>query len=417
EASGWMMTLSERGAIPVVGWREHAVPDIGAPGKLTERRAAVALVLGAEIGHGAERVAVERARVRQAFGSHVWFNDAMARGEQERERECFFAGNGPPGPASGAVGQSAASDTVLAFPRSAPLTATALGRWANCAFQGFVAHALGVRAESPTDDAPDPRARGILLHRLLELLFRELMKDGTWPPGFEPARVDALIEHALEGALGQLAKTQSLGHPALVGLLKQEARRAARRVLALALEATGTVGGPPSKVGGTPSEVELHFGDERAAPALREVALVQGDEGDVVFVAGAIDRVDEGPEGLFVIDYKTTAPKRARAREALLTTEFQLPLYLYALQQSGRRIHDAAWLSLRDGQLLRLSQLEGVDIHTLVTQELPSTVLSLRRRLREGVWEPASHDCGRCDFSTVCRISADAKKARKESTV
>ncbi len=107
----------------------------------------------------------------------------------------------------------------------------------------------------------------------------------------------------------------------------------------------------------------------------------------------------------------------------MLTTEFQLPLYLYAARASGNsKALRAAWLSLSDGESVELAEV--LEQGQVTLDELLATSTEDRRRLknedrknlanavhglvsglREGKFPVRPEDCRFCSYRAVCRIS------------
>jgi hypothetical protein len=122
-----------------------------------------------------------------------------------------------------------------------------------------------------------------------------------------------------------------------------------------------------------------------------------------------------------VIDYKSGRINERGLREKLLSSDFQLPLYLYAARASGHpEAKHAAWFSLRTGETIELSallspaELEDLlatdpEVRARLAQEgrlnLANAVESLVRTLREGLFPVRPKDCGSCGYRAVCRIT------------
>ena len=147
--------------------------------------------------------------------------------------------------------------------------------------------------------------------------------------------------------------------------------------------------------------------------------------GPDVFVSGKIDRLDSGLGEVGVIDYKSgLIPTGKQLIETLLETEFQLPLYLYAVRSVAHPMGmNAALLSLKTGKLtnlgdalgqygdIRLDELVSADPQARAQLEesgrknLPNAVHALLGRLRAGEFPIRPKDCDFCSFRPVCRIT------------
>jgi RecB family exonuclease len=168
--------------------------------------------------------------------------------------------------------------------------------------------------------------------------------------------------------------------------------------------------------------VEVNFGRDVKDPRFGEVKIPAAREGEHdIFVNGKIDRIDLGPGGAGVVDYKA-GKKNKNAKRELLVTDFQLPAYVLALRQSlGVAQSDAAWLYLGDHESLTLSgliskeqsldELMALDADGRASAQregkrnFANAVHAVVGPIRGGDLGARPQDCGRCSFSRVCRIS------------
>ncbi len=375
--------------------------------------------------------APRRTRLRAIFGSYPWFNQIQASAEMEQERQQFAASaDRPEGRFSGAIARADLLDALrdrFPFSRERPGSASALYQFGNCAFQGFLTYALGLREEGQVQvgEEMDARAEGIFWHAVLEQLLPRLDAQGLLGrPGDEIP--DAPIDAAVDAAWKKVGTRLHLGHPALRAMGRARGRSMVRRLLS-------TPGSGLPVEGGVPAHFELPFGDDRAPEGWREVRIPGRTEGESdLFFKGSIDRVDQGPSGTAVIDYKSRALEAGTALyEELLVTEFQLPLYLYAAraaQSPGRPEPQAVWLSLKDGKVLSLNGLlarGGGSVESLLADDLearsaiaetggknlPNSLHRIASAIRQGRFGARPHDCERCDYASVCRVSGQRQEA------
>jgi RecB family exonuclease len=357
--------------------------------------------------------------VREALLHHLgredWLAAAQARAEMEAERARFFSGApGEPGPFSGAVDAPdvrAHLDALFRFGPERPLSASALARFGACAFRGFVQYALRLPEPQEAGEEMDPRVRGTFWHLLLEELFGRLGARG-WPAHAPDGEVlDAVLDEALQVAVEGTEARGHVGHPALWRLARERARAMARRLLE-----AGTRGVPFA--GAAPRAHELKFG-----PAGTEgwTGVVLGSGEDAIHFEGKIDRLDALDGQVAVVDYKSGHLEKAPGlRERLLSTDFQLPLYLFAARASGHPgAKHAAWVALGTGEATYLSDLlSEAELEDLLSTEpqvrarvseagglnLANAVEALVRALRAGHFPPRPRECGRCGYRTVCRL-------------
>ncbi|HVE83929.1 MAG TPA: PD-(D/E)XK nuclease family protein [Myxococcales bacterium] len=297
-----------------------------------------------------------------------------------------------------------------------PLSASALARYANCAFQGFAASVLGLEEPEAPGEELAPRDKGSFWHRVLEELFPRLREAGLLRRPAEEIP-DAVLDEAVEVARARAEARTHVGHPSLWEIDRERARSMVRRVLAA--EGNG-LPFPQHQ----PEHVELTFGRRDSPEGWREVVIpgVAGEQD--VFVEGKIDRLDRGPSGWAVIDYKSGAVRKSELKADLLETEFQLPLYLLAARSAGARhaVH-AAWVGLKTGEPLALAEVvEAAKAGTLeemlatdaVTRKraeaegkrnLANAVHSVVGELRRGRFAARPKDCEWCSYRAVCRIT------------
>jgi len=362
--------------------------------------------------------------LQQRFGSEPWMTQAAHASKVEVERLRFFTDpNLDAQSFSGDLSSpalAASREQWFSFGESTGLSVSALGRYGNCAFAGVLSQQLRLEPVEEQGEEPDARTRGTFWHLVFEQLMPQ-MKEKGWlaaPVATLPAKeLDALIDAAIDGAAKKAERQSAIGHPALWKLGREKARRMVRRVLYSEHE-----GQPFKEQRWLPDQVEVDFGRSAKDPRFRHVVVKAGRDGEHdVFLNGKIDRIDVGPDGAGVVDYKA-GKKSKTASKDLLTSDFQLPAYVLALRQALQlpRV-DAAWLYLSDHDASSLSKLVS---RTQTLDELMATDLATRERLeKEGKKNLANavhaiagqlragdvgarpEDCGRCSFKAVCRIS------------
>lgn len=353
--------------------------------------------------------------LRERFGNEAWFSQAAELARVEAERLLFFSNpQSKPGPYSGAVDSPVLLDALrntFTFDITRPLSASALARFGNCTYQGFLSYGLKVPEPEVPGEELDPRRRGTFWHRVLEELFRRLKEMDLLGKGADEVP-DEVLDKALAVAARHLEERDHVGHHALWRLAREKARSMARRIL------TDERRGLPFERY-VPEGFELQFGPEAKQDTWRNVFLMAGDE--AVFFEGKIDRLDAGPGNVGVIDYKSGKLDKRSLREKLLTSDFQLPLYLYAARASGHsEARQAAWFSLRTGTTIHLNEvLEPQEVENMLATDpatrlklaaegglnLANAVENLVHTLRAGQFATRPKDCGSCGYRAVCRIT------------
>ncbi len=118
-------------------------------------------------------------------------------------------------------------------------------------------------------------------------------------------------------------------------------------------------------------------------------------------ITGRIDRLDSGPQGLRLVDYKTGAiPTRD---QVLQGEKIQLPFYALLLEEE--KIAEALFLSIQDGEVTEKTVLDGDKIAPL-SAAIQNRLLQLKRLLDEATPMTAwgdSETCDRCDMESLCR--------------
>jgi ATP-dependent helicase/DNAse subunit B len=353
--------------------------------------------------------------LRRRFDSEVWYAGARELAEVERERLLFFTNPAlSPGKYTGSVDANtlrASLRETFRFDITRPLSASALARFGNCGFQGFLTYGLKVVEPDQPGEEFDARGRGTFWHRVVEEVFKALKTHGLLGKAPEEIPEDVL-DVALKTAISHFEKFHHVGHKELWKLAHERARAMARRILV-----DERRGLPFEKM--VPEGFELQFGPAAEDDRWRNVILPIG--GDAIVFEGKIDRLDMAGGDVGVIDYKSGRLEKRALKEKLLTSDFQLPLYLYAARESGHRdAKQAAWFSLRTGHTIHLTDvISAQELDELLSTDpevrakvaeknglnLPNAVESLVNTLREGRFAARPQDCGACGFRAVCRIT------------
>ena len=337
------------------------------------------------------------------LGPAPWLDEARALAAVEAERLRARAGLASPGTHSGSLGSEELVARVaarLGGSAEGPLSSTSLSALANCPFQGLARKVLALEPPEDVGEELDPRGRGQFLHAALERLVARLLELGLVDA--DPADLPQdLVPAAVEAAATAHAERFPTGHPRLWALAQARARRTLERLIR-----SGRLF-PFS--GLRPAEAEVPFGPDLELPP-----ALPGEQ--PIFCRGTLDRIDRGPGGTGVLDYKSSK-RRDRARAELLVTDFQLPLYLLALRARGERppFH-AGWLSLRTLEFLPLDPDRTGPLDTFLATDaatrtasgapnLATTLHALLAEPRQGVFPVRPRDCGFCTFAPVCRIS------------
>jgi ATP-dependent helicase/nuclease subunit B len=127
---------------------------------------------------------------------------------------------------------------------------------------------------------------------------------------------------------------------------------------------------------------------------------------DRLKVKGRLDRSDQGPEGMSIIDYKTgSVPKPS---EVTAGEKIQLPFYALLSQQGGTPIKEVLYVTLDKAEKIHTekTKLTGEQLQD-VTARVAERLVQLMDQLRDGHAMPAWEDedtCRFCDMNLLCRV-------------
>lgn len=253
----------------------------------------------------------------------------------------------------------------------------------QCAFRWFAGRLLRLSAIEEMETGLDPGTRGRLYHKALELAVARSL---------DAVDVRSATLANLDAAFADAELDEEVRLPRLPNWDVE--RREQLRELRKAVESPEFIS-PDARVVG----VEREFQAEWEGFRLR----------------GKIDRIDETPEGLIAIDYKTGGqpPRGAKDAAGKLSVDVQIPIYsrvaLPKLFPDGN-VGTSVYYSLTKGKVLR-SEQEG-DM-----ERLRSLAGFLRSILGEGSFavDPDVQEkaCTYCDFATVCRKGPRIKRKRR----
>jgi ATP-dependent helicase/nuclease subunit B len=364
---------------------------------------------------GASEVQPEAAALLALFEGESWVAVARHICAIERERLSFWADETRgAGAYSGALPPLHAA-ALTAFDVQRPASAKVLQAFAACHFRGFAGQWLHLSLDDVGSEDASRREVGTLWHAALQKTVPLMVERGLWQsPRLSAQDLRPMVIESVNAAAAEVARRRPVGHP-LVWRLHVE--RSVDAVVSFLLREEAGLAHL------TPHAMEAAFGG-RASPLLLPPAF----EGETpVALQGLIDRIDTGPDAQAVaVDYKRgRAGQLAERSAALLVTEFQLPLYAFALsrQDPSPQTVDAAWLGVRRKDQLLLSSVvahRGGSIAALLDcsaegrkqaeasgqPNLANAVHGLVHQLRQGDLGPRPKDCSFCEFASLCRIGS-----------
>ncbi len=314
------------------------------------------------------------------------------------------------------IERTPAIDAALGRLLDAPVSPSTLDAWLTCPVRFFHERLAGLAPPDEVNEGDDPLAVGDLLHKVL-LDFHLPHK------GREVRRAELSADHLARLFLQRLAASDLSGQS---GRLPPDAL--------LMLEVAG-----PERLARYLSRQPERFTVLELEEPVEAAIEVPGSAGRRVRrLHGRVDRVDlrgfEDGESAVILDYKTGkvewkpsawsddalwerievwTPDRdpdLLADVAAALHGVQLPAYMHMYgQQSGRDVHDAAWVILRDaGQELPLFG-EGTDDETrdtAITARIPALLAFLLRHMAEAplLLPRDGKHCDWCSCTKLCKM-------------
>lgn len=292
-----------------------------------------------------------------------------------------------------------------------PLGPTRLEALATCGMRGFVEHLLRLDTDPESGHDADARTLGKLAHAALEGFFRERRDQGV-----EPARMNAEDRGRLRAIVEECAAPYLEGGAA-TGHLGALRANVAWLAQSLVRTVSGLAQNPPVP-GAVPKHFELKVGTrgwEKERDGLPPVPVEIGRR--TLFLGGEIDRVDECAGKRVIVDYKHSTGRAVYKKlhyENLLTTHFQLPLYLRVLEQgamttSGETELLGYLVSLRDGVASPVLGEGGVLRTRLFDPAAATGFAQSVARVLDPIFDGAvapdeGGHCHGCRLSRVCRV-------------
>ncbi|KAA0209775.1 PD-(D/E)XK nuclease family protein [bacterium] len=380
--------------------------------------------------------------------------DAAFLGAGVRGREvelCRSDVTAPPTAFDGLVG--GLPELAAAFSAQAPdatrhvFSPSQLDTYAECPQRFWLRYVLHIRQpEEPTRDTP-PTAVGTLVHRVFELFVHALRLSLGQPALLEnplerrPVMVRSLADDEEEAR----SRARELMRQALASARDELKPHGAFWAGTLRLLGAGLDGNSELGLGLLARFIDHELERNAAGLGIRFVELRIGpgetateDQPDVcagaldmplgqgfIRLRGSIDRVDEGPQGLEIIDYKTGSSKTtAEVRDG---AAFQLPVYLAAVSaKTGSAPHGMSYLKTPPIGVISLNDVTqqrgkpAYNVPELVTRHLPRRLEAMLDALSRGVfvhlpWRPpGGSPCSYCEFATACARHDDVIVKRQQ---
>lgn len=298
---------------------------------------------------------------------------------------------------------------------------TTLELYANCPFAYFMSRVIGLEALPDVELNLSAADRGSAIHDVLSTFYRQWRGSGQTKvtPATLADATDLILRIAQE-SLDRYSFTSPLWDATRIQMLGDNANGPGyfERFLASEIEEADSVL--------VPSRFEFSFGmgaddngdPEAEAPAPVELSSPDGTR--TMRVRGRIDRIDQAPDGSFLIyDYKSGVqhPKTQDIEEG---TALQLPLYLLAYERiaGGHGIAGGYYTIRRDiARSIVLADAEAKDLMIsrprasadfsgLLSHSLACS-FAYRDGIRGGQFPlPKTGECPNeyCEFRQICRF-------------
>ena len=305
------------------------------------------------------------------------------------------------------------------------LSPTALETYISCPFRFFMDDVLHLEPLEEPDEEIEGSDRGLVFHRALAGLHRQLQKLGIDGPDVQ---VDALLKQLLEEEVTRNANRASRAAEVLWQLEGQRLQKKAahyREHWEKFVAAWSEL-----KVKPRPVYLEKSFGMEPAEGEERSEPLVLHGNGQEVRLGGRIDRVDlaETEDDVFfwIVDYKTGRSLHYTGSSLKNFERLQLTLYALAVarvlqkERPARPLGLAYWLVTDTGPKIVLPEdrkhhgwFRSTEEWKRLGQLLEGLVVDLVKHIRAGDFAlaPRQQNCTEtCPFAQVCRITQGARR-------
>ena len=286
------------------------------------------------------------------------------------------------------------------------LSPTFLQGYAECPFRFWAEKILRLQPSLEAADEVNALNMGQIIHDIVHCFMIACQGRGCLPLTGRPEERD-LLHESIEQILSRAERDLPLGRRPIWRVRRESLLRQLNRWLEFEQKNGDEF---------VPRYFEMDFGPEKKHAPL-EVTLLSGDR---LFFQGRIDRIDESPAQLRVIDYKNSRNASPYSKllkeEELGRTSFQAPLYQAAASRIFQKPSQATYLLLRGPKRLKDSPGTESDLFEADPERrrnmAAKNTANFYNRL-DDTWQrlihgffPASPDNGNCEycvFRTMCR--------------
>ncbi|MDH5543164.1 MAG: PD-(D/E)XK nuclease family protein [Nitrospinota bacterium] len=343
------------------------------------------------------------------------FINSCERSMIERERDKFYSSAEPDVRANassvytGKVGEMPLLSGYVEKEARKGFSATAIERFANCAFRYFMDRPLQVKPQELPRADIERTVKGSIAHEILEIYYapkgKFKVRSSLEPRNAREKRLNTVAEKVF----AKWEKSELKGEPAIWEITKEQIRRA----LSLYLRSEETAF---EKEPFTVVATELKFGpDEPFSVSLK----LPGGE---MSFNGLIDRIDllDAKGMLRVVDYKyssnTSKFSKLVKSEKYGEESFQVPVYLLAALNLAERKEEfseiktavASYITLKkepkESAVSPTASLSSGDgDFSFDNAEFLSRFENIRTKMNSGDFSVTPKDCVFCKYRRACR--------------
>ncbi len=277
-------------------------------------------------------------------------------------------------------------------------SASSLDSYLTCSFQFFGSRILGLNELEDEPDEGDGAMRGTVIHAILEEAFKPLIEQRL---PFSDETIESVIEYIDSRGKDKWLSAPENHNFGQAALWRLEWPRYRDRMVSMLEQGTLSVG---LEDGYRVLDAEHQF-DEMVdtSPPLR--------------IHGFIDRIDEAPDGLTIVDYKTgSIPTQKDVREGKST---QLALYALALRSreetKNARLRLEYWKLPARSDARRWTLDSAIEEDDRVINGVKNILQEKRNTVDAGDFRvnPTPERCPPyCAMKYVCRVNALSRHKR-----
>jgi RecB family exonuclease len=263
------------------------------------------------------------------------------------------------------------------------ITPTALESFQACPFRFLIQRGAKIEEEEYQPPLFSARETGELMHRVFQIFNEALLQRNL---SLEEKNIP-LIGELLAAALAEAGAGHARSHPLPPAPIWRLLLRRIEQLVRFQVELE--CGGPPG-----PGQTLL-FAEHR---------LQLGIPGEAVILTGKIDRISRRGEEIMLLDYKKN---RLPSKTDIFGSEpvsFQMPFYLYLMEENGLPAARAVYYSLEQQRFLTVwEREEGLEDGS---GRLLEQISCMVRDVRAGLYPSLRRSgpaCRTCAFRGVCR--------------